>query len=735
MNDLRYIFQNLNPLRQISRATQEVGLPQWRERIYDSMLASVLVWGLVALVPSLRLTFSTGMWVMSLIAIISYLVVTILFVFRKKIPYTLRAVFFVLVALVLGISVFFTTIDEELGFFWIFIIPPLASLLLGLKWGLFFSGVNVVLMIGIGILVALGFGSSVRVSEFTVENWVVHSVNFIAANSVVTVPLGALLDGLFHSAELQRRRLLELEAIREVTAALRTAERLDEMFPLLLNSTLRALNMNHGSVWLYNETQKHLEMVAARGYVDKEGREISILPQKPGEGISGFVFSTGLTFQSSEFKTDQRIPEYARSLVPPGIGGVGVPIRSDTGILGVLIVNIELPRVAEENEVNLLSTLAEIAGNAIQRSTLHKKTEQQLSQFKALSEIDRAILSSLDLKYNLKLLTENVVQQLGVDAAAVMLLDPILQTFKYVQGAGFRTQAFEGQQVELGAAYAGKVAVERKIIHVDQLQVEHDNPQLADALASEGFASYYGIPLIAKGELRGVLEIYHRSALGPDEEWFDLLNSLATRAALAIDTIMMLDNLERSHQDLVLSYDATIEGWSRALDLRDQETEGHSQRVAELALEVAKGMGLSAAQLVHFRRGALLHDIGKMGVPDHILFKPGKLTDEDWKIMKQHTVFARDMLRGISYLKDALEIPYSHHERWDGSGYPLGLKGEEIPLAARIFAVADVYDALTSDRPYRKAWTKEQATAYIQEQSGKHFDSNVVQTFFKLGLA
>ncbi len=191
-------------------------------------------------------------------------------------------------------------------------------------------------------------------------------------------------------------------------------------------------------------------------------------------------------------------------------------------------------------------------------------------------------------------------------------------------------------------------------------------------------------------------------------------------------------NLEEAHKKLLEAYDATIEGWSRAMDLRDRETEGHTQRVTSLSEQLAKMAGMNAEQLVHLRRGALLHDIGKLGVPDLILFKPEGLTEEEWKIMRMHPQYAYDMLYPIEYLRPALDIPYCHHEKWDGSGYPRGLKGEEIPLAARIFAVADVWDALTSDRPYRPAWEKEKALKYVNEEAGKHFDPRIVEFFNKL---
>ena len=190
--------------------------------------------------------------------------------------------------------------------------------------------------------------------------------------------------------------------------------------------------------------------------------------------------------------------------------------------------------------------------------------------------------------------------------------------------------------------------------------------------------------------------------------------------------------LRDANTQLLSAYEATIEGWSHALDLRDRETEGHSRRVTQLTVKLAQALGIDDNDIMHIRRGALLHDMGKIGIPDSILHKPDKLTDEEWKIMRQHPQLAYDMLYPIEYLRPALEIPLTHHEKWDGTGYPHGLKGEEIPIVARLFAVVDVWDALTSDRPYRPAWSLEQALAYIREQSGKHFDPQVVDLFFKV---
>ncbi len=313
----------------------------------------------------------------------------------------------------------------------------------------------------------------------------------------------------------------------------------------------------------------------------------------------------------------------------------------------------------------------------------------------------------------------------------MLLLNPHAHALEYVAGRGFRTRAIEQTRLRLGESFAGRAALERRSIHVPNL-AERSNEFVTQGLAAEGYAEYYGVPLIAKGNVVGVLQIFNRTASISDPEWRDFCETLAGQAAIAIDNARLFGDLQQANMELVQAYDATIEGWSRALDLRDKETEGHTQRVSEMTLQLARVFGVSEDEIVHYRRGTLLHDIGKMSVPDRILFKAGALTDDEWMIMRAHPQHAYEMLSPIEYLRPALDIPYCHHEKWDGTGYPRGLEGEEIPLAARIFAVVDVWDALTSDRPYRAAWSAEQARAYIREQAGKHFDPRVVASFLEI---
>jgi putative nucleotidyltransferase with HDIG domain len=231
----------------------------------------------------------------------------------------------------------------------------------------------------------------------------------------------------------------------------------------------------------------------------------------------------------------------------------------------------------------------------------------------------------------------------------------------------------------------------------------------------------------------GVLDVFNRTSVRRDHDWLEFLNTLADQAAIAIDNAKLFEDLRISNIELTNAYEATIEGWSRALDLRDKETEGHTLRVTEKTLELARRMGYPKDEFLQLRYGALLHDIGKMGVPDNILLKPGKLTEEEWEIMRKHPDFAYELLAPIRYLRSAaLDIPYCHHEKWDGSGYPRRLKSTQIPLAARIFAVVDVWDAITSNRPYRSAWSREQALKYIRDESGRHFDPQVVEAFLAM---
>ncbi|MBL8061564.1 MAG: PAS domain S-box protein [Anaerolineales bacterium] len=274
---------------------------------------------------------------------------------------------------------------------------------------------------------------------------------------------------------------------------------------------------------------------------------------------------------------------------------------------------------------------------------------------------------------------------------------------------------------------------ENKIRNGEPIKINtlDDYPPLAEAERQlgkeEGIKSLLSIPIRGRDEsIFGVVDIVSYTQ---PVKWAD---SDVTHLKLIGDAIANLLERRRAEANLAEAYDTTLEGWAKALELRDKETEGHSRRVTETTIAIARSMGIPEAEVEHIRRGAILHDIGKMGIPDDILRKNGPLTQEEGDIVEKHPTTAYDLLKPISFLERALDIPFSHHEKWNGSGYPRGLKGAEIPLAARIFAIADVWDALSTDRPYRNAWSREKVTEYILRESGKHFDPQVVEVFLDL---
>jgi len=378
------------------------------------------------------------------------------------------------------------------------------------------------------------------------------------------------------------------------------------------------------------------------------------------------------------------------------------------------------------------SRIVAVVRDVTRYKNAEEKGQKQFEHLSALHAINLLISSSFDLNFTLSILLSHVIARLEVNAAAILLFNRESQLLEFAAGVGFRTETLQGTHLRLGQGYAGLAASLRKTIHIPNLQHRETDYLRSPVFYKESFVSYFGVPLIAKGQVCGVLEIFHRTWIDPDSEWLNFMETLAGQAAIAIENATLLRDLQRSNLDLTRTYDATIDAWSRVLELRDRETEGHTQRVAEITLQLAHRLGFSAEQLVHIRRGAILHDIGKMAVPDHILLKPAALTDSEKEIIKQHPRFAHDMLAQIPYLLQAMEIPLHHHEKWDGTGYPQGLKEEQIPLSARLFAVVDVFDALISDRPYRSAWSKEKALDYILDQSGRHFDPNVVVEFMKI---
>jgi HD-GYP domain-containing protein (c-di-GMP phosphodiesterase class II) len=529
---------------------------------------------------------------------------------------------------------------------------------------------------------------------------------------------------LLEKAQKQQR---EAETLRDVGMLINKSMDRSSVMNMILDQLQYVLEYSNATIQLLHDD--HLVIEAVRGADSSK----ELLGASIRVGEHKIIRSMLMDVEAVVIEDLQQIKEW---LHYPGSENIhawlGVPLEIQNQRIGILTVDHQQIGRYDEHDAELVSAFAAQAAIALENSRLFEEAQRRMYRIESLREIDQAISGSLDLQTTLDVLIGQLINTLEVDAAAVLLFKPGLQTLDYVSGRGFRTDFLQYTSLQIGEGLAGRAALQRKMIHVPDLSAQETSLQNSPRLEQESFVTYLAEPLIAKGEIVGVLEVFHRSLLKPDHEWIDFLDALASQAAIAIDRLNLYNDLERSNVELIQAYDATIEGWAKAVELRDGETEVHSRRVVQMTLQLARRLGITGERLADIRRGALLHDIGKMAVPDSILLKPGELSEEDWKVMKKHPVLAYEMLSGIEYLRRALDIPYCHHERWDGSGYPRGVSGEEIPLSARIFAVVDVWDALLSDRPYRTAWSEEKALAYIKDQSGKHFDPDVVKEFFQL---
>ncbi|MDD8031896.1 MAG: PAS domain S-box protein [Acidobacteriota bacterium] len=398
---------------------------------------------------------------------------------------------------------------------------------------------------------------------------------------------------------------------------------------------------------------------------------------------------------------------------------------------GALIWLVDEPGFLSSDSGAFVQTFIQQVTTSGEQARLFSRLQWYIEMMKSLYSIERTIASSFDLQMILDFTLQEAIHHLKVDASCVYLIDSSSSVLDYKAGLGFLHPEAIPERLRLRDGTLDTIVIEKNQLFIRDLRKEQ-LPSFLPLIKQEQFQSLLAIPLEAKGKTQGVLIVFHRSPLYPSPDLNEFLTNIGGQLAIAIDNIGMFEELNRSHLELTTAYDTTIEGWAQALELRDQETEGHARRVADLTVRLARNLGVPAEQLVHIRRGAILHDIGKMGIPDQILLKAGPLTMEEREIMKRHPIYARELLLPIKYLHPAIDIPYCHHERWDGTGYPQGLKGDQIPLAARIFAVIDVWDALISDRPYRSAWPEEKALNYIREQAEHHFDPRVVEKFLDL---
>ncbi|MFN2144373.1 MAG: HD-GYP domain-containing protein [Anaerolineales bacterium] len=357
-----------------------------------------------------------------------------------------------------------------------------------------------------------------------------------------------------------------------------------------------------------------------------------------------------------------------------------------------------------------------------------------INQLSALLKVSNALASSLEPQEILQIAINSVIELLNIETGAIYTLEeenlflgattpPLPVDFPEVlRFANLNDHPHLRQAIQ-----------QKKHVYLRNARDEELSPEEQIVVDSRSLVSILYFPLLLKDQPIGAFIIGTTADVREfDECEIDLCKILSSQASYAIANAKLYKETQQALFSLTRAYDETLAGWSRMIDLRDHVTDAHTRRVTNLTINLARRMGIPEKDLDHIQKGALLHDIGKIGISDAILQKPGALTDDEWEIMRSHPGIAYEILSEIDYLKPALEIPYCHHEKWNGTGYPRKLKGKEIPLAARIFAIIDVYDALTSDRPYRKAWSHQKALDYIKGQSGEYFSPAVVDEFLEM---
>ena len=529
--------------------------------------------------------------------------------------------------------------------------------------------------------------------------------------------------GSLHDITEKVQREHEMEAVAAISLALREVETTEEMLPIISQQIERTLDLQSVGLALMDADTGAVVVRHVSGAFEK-------MVGLRFERQQGFV---GRVFGDAEQKVVANLEDDAHSIMrrfltePTAV--LGVPLIAKGDVIGVLWLGKTYKLGGKDaefspSESRMLSILAEIAAASLRRVALRERTEFHLQRLHSLSIIHATVSENLNLRTTLDLLLEQLKSQTKIDAAAIHLFEEISTMFRYETSIGFPP----GTRIP---SIGRDLIVNRHRSKLVDLQETTPRGRRFGPMISLGFECYIAVPLIAKENILGVLEIYHRTEFPQDVDLDNFVEMLASQAAVAVDNATLLQSLRTANRELISAYDATIEGWSRALDLRDHETEGHSRRVTDMTVELAKLMGVPNSLIADMRRGALLHDIGKMAIPDSVLHKPGELDASELVIMRRHPGIALDLLEPVRFLKSAIDIPFCHHERWDGTGYPRGLKGDEIPLAARIFAVVDVWDALRSDRPYRKCWSSDQAVHFIKVQSGRQFDPEVVEVFLE----
>jgi PAS domain S-box-containing protein len=517
-----------------------------------------------------------------------------------------------------------------------------------------------------------------------------------------------------------RRQLKELTTLHAIAGMAIRARSIDELVEFVTQEVGRIFYSDNFGFGFLDETEKSL-----RPHPSYQGLTANVPRLYPIEGsVSGSVIVSGKPRRVSDVT---KASDYL--MVNPDVRSeLCVPIKLGERVIGIINAESKQQDFFTDDDERLMLTIAGQMANAIERFRLFEAESNRRREAETLREAISALSTSLELEKVLEIIMNSIEQVVPFDSASIFLLEGDQLRIMMARGLPNLDKIIN----QTFPADDGLFSETLRNGHLLILEDAQNDPRFNQWGETSYVRGWMAVPLIARGEVIGYITLDSRKPAAYTQEQATLAQAFANQAAIAIQNARLFEGIQNSLRELNQAYETTIEGWSRALDLRDRETEGHTLRVTDLTIKMAGAMGFSEEERMHIRRGALLHDMGKLGVPDRILLKPDSLNDEEWEIMRMHPLYTYQMLAPIEYLRPALDIPFSHHERWDGSGYPRGLKGEEIPLVARIFAVIDVWDALTSDRPYRPAWNQKATLEYLKKNAGILFDPEVVKIFLSL---
>jgi response regulator RpfG family c-di-GMP phosphodiesterase len=534
----------------------------------------------------------------------------------------------------------------------------------------------------------------------------------------LSLSLGYAIDNL-KTTRRERRRSEELRLLNDVTRTALESHGDTEYLASALAATLEEIpQVTDCAIAIWDDTRHRIVNHAAAPGMARQG-----FPRVSDHAVSRLLrFQHPVSCGADLMPHSRLSPNGERPEAPV----IGIPLVAREARLGAAYLVMGPDYRCHEEDLERTQQIAEHMALAIARTRASQANQRRLAALLALHETGLDLSGRRELQSLLDAIVDRAGTLLGTSMGGLYLMDRSRLLLTVARG---KLEPFIGRSIAVGEGAAGQAVEERRAVIVEDYSTWPDRAAL---YAGTDIRSVVAVPIEWRDEILGALHVEHPEPAQFAGEEAELVTLFAEQAAVAIANARLIDGLKDAAEELTASYDATLEGWVRALDLRDQETEGHTQRVTELTLRLACAMGLNGDELRDVRRGALLHDIGKIGIPDRILRKPGPLTTEEHAIMRRHPEFARDMLEPIAHLRPALAIPYSHHERWDGSGYPEGLAGDEIPLAARIFTVVDVYDAMHSNRPYRQGLPRNRIVAYLRENAGSKFDPMVVEAFLEV---